>query len=507
LGFFKPVLGHAIDLLQDNKSPVTRLHSSMQGISPENKPHVNEIPVHSCPHHHDPNLKEVVSGGVAGRPRHSPYPMISVEQAQIIVIDNCKLLMKQVNGLSMLDVEVVGYTDAIGRVLAEDVVAKDPLPPFPASIKDGYAVISADGVGVRTVRGESSAGYNPDLKPIGSGEIVRINTGAPVPPGADAVVMVENTKLIEASGDGEELKVEILLSPTPGLDIRPVGSDIRVGEVVLRQGCTLGPSELGVLAAVGVTEVKVSRLPVVGILSTGNEIQDPSETLQPGHIRDSNKTTLKYLIQSKGFKVVDCGIAKDDLTTLTDKISESLEQCDLLVTTGGVSMGDRDLLRQVLVSEFKAEIHFARVNMKPGKPTTFATCSLRDKLKLVLGLPGNPVSATVTCHLYVMPACRSLNGQNNPFPGKVRGILQTSRSIRLDLRPEYQRVWIKFEAGKSVGVATNTGNQMSSRTTSVAQANGLLILPGKTDSLQEIPAGSNMEFDIILIGDLTNNTV
>jgi len=503
-GFLQPVLGHAIDLVQDKKSPVKSLHESMQGIIPGCvSDNVTTIPVHSCPHQHNPTLQEVTSGGVAGRLRQSPYPMISVQDAQNIVLKKCDLLLKQVDGVSVLDIETVSFTDAIGRILAEDVVAKDPLPPFPASIKDGYAVISSDGAGVRTVRGESSAGYNPDLKPIGTGEIIRINTGAPVPPGADAVVMVENTKLIKASSDGEELEVEILAPPTPGLDIRPIGSDIRVGEVVLQKGATLGPPELGVLAAVGVTEVRVTRQPVVGILSTGNEIQDPSEELKPGHIRDSNKTTLKYLVKSKGFPVVDCGIAKDDLATLTDKLRESLESCDLLVTTGGVSMGDRDLLRKVLVSEFNAEIHFARVNMKPGKPTTFATCVVGDRTKLVLGLPGNPVSATVTCHLYVLPACRALNGHKKPLPGKVRSLLKADRPIPLDPRPEYQRVWVKFEAGKSVGVATNTGNQMSSRTTSVAQANGLLILPPRSDKLKEIPAGSNLEFDVILIGDLT----
>eukprot|EP00088_Acartia_fossae_P059573 TRINITY_DN7082_c1_g1_i15.p1 TRINITY_DN7082_c1_g1~~TRINITY_DN7082_c1_g1_i15.p1 ORF type:complete len:648 (-),score=118.70 TRINITY_DN7082_c1_g1_i15:684-2627(-) len=504
-GFIQPVLNHAIDLVQDKKKPVKTLHTSMQSSNSEL---TAEIPTHTCPHQqYEPAAGGQPGGqgavGVAARLRQSPYPMISVDEAQKIVIQHCKDMLKEVEGVKMLDIESVPYTAAMGRVLAEDIVAKDPLPPFPASIKDGYAVIASDGVGVRKVRGESSAGYDPSMQPIAPGEIVRINTGAPVPPGADAVVMVENTKLIEATSDGEEVRVEILSNPTPGLDIRPIGSDIQVGECVLRKGCTLGPGELGVLAAVGVTTVKVARLPKVGVLSTGNEIQEPGEDLKPGHIRDSNKTTLKFLIQSKGFHVVDCGIAKDDLSTLKQKLSDSLTECDLLVTTGGVSMGDRDLLRQVLISDFGAQIYFARVNMKPGKPTTFATCTVNGKQKLVLGLPGNPVSATVTCHLYVVPACKALSGQEEPLPGKVRAVLQTSRPIKLDPRPEYQRIWVKFASGESVGSASNTGNQMSSRTTSMAQSNGLMILPGRSQELQEVPAGSNMEFDVILTGDLT----
>jgi len=499
-GFLKPVLNHAIDLVQNRSPAVKTIHSKMQGTTNEKRE--VDIPTHNCPHQHVPEAVGV-GGGVAARPRHSPYPMISVEEAQKLVISKCDLLLKKVEELCVLDVEEVCFTTALGRVLAQHVHAQDPLPPFPASIKDGYAVISSDGVGVRTVRGEVSAGYSPDIQPISRGQIVRINTGAPVPAGADAVVMVENTKLIEANSEGEELKVEILSSATPGLDIRPIGSDIHPGEKVLSRGCVLGAGDLGVLAAVGVTRVKVARLPVVGILSTGNEIQPPEEKLMPGHIRDSNKTTLTHLIRSKGFKTVDGGIAKDDLPSLISKLKEVLSVCDLLVTTGGVSMGDRDLLRQVLVSEFGAEIHFARVNMKPGKPTTFASFTFNGKNKLILGLPGNPVSATVTCHLYVLPACRALSGLDKPLPGKVRAILKNERTIKLDPRPEYQRVWVEFEIGNSVGVATNTGNQISSRTTSVAQANGLMILPGRTDQLQEISAGSNMEFDVILIGDLT----
>merc|ERR1719507_2463228 len=294
--------------------------------------------------------------------------MISVDQAQKMVLDQCSSMMREDMGVGVLATEIVNFRNALGRVLCQEVTAKDPLPPFPASIKDGYAVIASDGGGVRQVRGEASAGASPVMANLASGEVIRINTGAPVPPGADAVVMVEETKLVEATDDGEEVKVEILTKVEVGQDIRPVGSDISEGEVVLGPGALMGPGEVGLLAAVGVTEVQVAVAPSVAVLSTGNELQEPGESLKPGHIRDSNKTTLISLLKSRGFEAKDAGVAKDDIQQLTTVLKSALETSDLLVTTGGVSMGDRDLLRQVLVDQFGAEIHFARVAMKPGKP-------------------------------------------------------------------------------------------------------------------------------------------
>jgi len=251
---------------------------------------------------------------------------------------------------------------------------------------------------------------------------------------------------------------------------------------------------------VGVTEVLVSKLPRVSVLSTGNEIQEPGEKLLPGHIRDSNKTTLLSLLANGGVEAVDAGIAKDDLENLTKALQKAFEQSDILVTTGGVSMGDRDLLRQVLVSNFRAEIHFARVQMKPGKPTTFATCHVNQQPKLIIGLPGNPVSATVTCHLYVLPAAKLLAGYTSPLPGKIRAKLVVPSPLPLDPRPEYTRVQLKFKPGQAVAEAIPTGNQISSRLASMANANGLLILPAKSDELKVAPVG--LECDAIVIGNI-----
>jgi len=491
--FLAPALPHAVSLLTDKKKAVTTcLALQSEGAKPA-RPHV-------CPHATAP--KEELGVGVAGRARISQWPMITVDQAQKMVLDQCSSMMHEEKGVMVLATEAVNFRSALGRVLCQQVEAKDPLPPFPASIKDGYAVIASDGPGVRQVRGEASAGASPHMAPLASGEVIRINTGAPVPPGADAVVMVEETKLVEATEEGEEVKVEILTKNVEvGQDIRPVGSDIREGEVVLGCGALMGPGEVGLLAAVGVTEVQVAVAPSVAVLSTGNELQEPGEKLKEGHIRDSNKTTLITLLKSKGFEATDAGVAKDDLKSLTAALKSALEKCDLLVTTGGVSMGDRDLLRQVLVDQFGAEIHFARVAMKPGKPTTLASLHLNGKKRLVLGLPGNPVSATVTCHLYVLPALRKLSGQRSPLPGKLRAKLAVDQPLSLDPRPEYARVQLSFAPGSAVASAIPTGNQISSRLASMADANGLLLLPPRGDGSRSM-AAPGLECDAILIGDL-----
>jgi len=482
-GFVKPSLRHAVDVLQDKTKPVSATHKALQGGKASHG--------HVCPHQAGDKESIVDMGSIAGRPRTSQWPMITVEEAQEIVFDHCQILAH----------EEVDYKNALGRVMYKDIVAKDPLPPFPASIKDGYAVLVKDGCGVRKVRGMGSvAGGALDGKII-HGEVLRINTGAPVPHGADAVVQVEDTLLVKASADGRtELEVDIVKAPVEGQDIRPVGCDIAEGETVLVKGSVMGPGEIGLLAAVGVTEVEVVKQPRVAIMSTGNELQEPGETLRPGHIRDSNKATLLALLANAGFPAIDAGTAKDDPPSLLSALKRAMTRSDILVTTGGVSMGDRDLLRQVLVNDLQATIHFARVCMKPGKPTTFATCNLNGQKKVVIGLPGNPVSATVTCHLYVLPACRKMAGYANPLPAKVRAKLTNNSPISLDLRPEYQRVILSWSPGCAVASAVSTGGQASSRLASLANANGLVMLPGRTEDMADLQPG--VELDALVIGPL-----
>lgn len=199
-----------------------------------------------------------------------------------------------------------------------------------------------------------------------------------------------------------------------------------------------------------------------------------------------------------GFKTIDCGIASDDLNDLKSKVSQALDAGDLVVTTGGVSMGDKDLLRQVLVQDFAAKIHFGRVHMKPGKPTTFATLVWKNQHKLILGLPGNPVSSTVTCHLYVLPAARALSGFSRPLAAKIKARISTD--LNLDPRPEYYRVALKWNGNDAVAEIESTGNQISSRLASLRAANGLLILPPK--SAEKIKVEKGDIFDTLVIGPL-----
>lgn len=476
---------HAVALMKDRTAEVMATHkivqsnvASLQTCGGHHHRHHHHH--HHDHHHHHHSDSKVDTSRVARRARESPYPLLDVDTAQKIVLENTEVL----------GTETVKFTEALGRVLAEDVVAKDPLPPFPASIKDGYAVLASDGAGKRKVLGSAIAGVNPgEQEKLQAGYCLRINTGAPVPAGADCVVQVEDTKLIQEADDGKiEVEIEILIPPKVGQDIRPVGSDMAQGELVLPRGSTLGSSELGLLATAGVTHIQVYKLPIVSILSTGNEIQDPSKPLEPGRIRDSNKTTLMSLMKEHGFPAVDVGIARDDQESVLSKLKEALAASDLVVTTGGVSMGEKDLLKEILVTDLGAVIHFGRVKMKPGKPTTFATCMFNGKKKLVLGLPGNPVSATVTSHLYVLPSLRKMSGYASPLGTIIKAT--TDVDISLDPRPEYHRAALTWLPDNPVPKAISTGNQISSRLLSFSSAKCLLILPGRTEKLQVLPAGT-----------------
>lgn len=415
---------------------------------------------------------KVSTCNVANRPRESEWPMIPVADSQDIVIKKTLLPTKEDLPLSL---------DLFGRVIASDVSSVDPLPPFRASIKDGYAVLSSDGKGSRKVLKSLTAGMSAgeDLV-LSNGECVRVNTGGPLPTNADAVVQVEDTKLLNASSDGEEIEIEITTTPKPGQDIRPIGNDISSNEIVLKKGDPLTHIELGLLATIGVTKVSVFRLPKVSVLSTGNEVVEPGVELRPGAIRDSNRITLLSLLRHNHFPTYDLGIAKDEPDEILSHLIKGLESSDIILTTGGVSMGERDYLKAVITEDLKATIHFARVNMKPGKPTTFATCCWNGKMKMLFCLPGNPVSATVSFHLYVLPALRAIAGFQQPFPKTI--IVRLGFDIKkLDPRPEYRRVVLDWNQPDGIPLAKSTGDQISSRLMSWREANCLLILPSSNE--------------------------
>ncbi|KAF9145607.1 hypothetical protein BGX30_007942 [Mortierella sp. GBA39] len=458
---------------------------------------------HTCFHHSDREAKaDAASLGlgtpVSRRLRKSPYPLIPMEQALSSVMDRVVPLpsvQKPVNG------------SLIGAVLDEDVVAVEAVPGYRASILDGYAVIDTDGPGqypvtAVSIAAASSGGSATTLLP---GQIARITTGGALPEGATAVVMVEDTLLVKSSEDGtREETVEILAKVRKGEAIREIGSDIQVGQTVLKKGQIISAvgGEIGVLASIGVQKVLVRQRPVVGFLSTGNEVvnHDNGEGLKMGQIRDSNRPTLIAATKAAGFDFLDLGIAPDSPEDLEAAIKGGLAKCDIIVTTGGVSMGEMDLLKPILEQKLGATIHFGRIMMKPGKPTTFATVPNPNggQPRLIFALPGNPVSATVTFHLFVLPALRKLAGYEKYMWPSVQAAV--AHDVRLDERPEYQRAVVSVTPEGSIKVQSTDKNQMSSRMVSMLGANSLMVLPGRTAERDSVSTGQKIE--CLLISNL-----
>ncbi|KAK9960147.1 hypothetical protein ABG768_010222 [Culter alburnus] len=479
--------------LKSRYSTLDQLHSRLEGLKDDRRNHRTfDSRVQSRCSSKENILRASHSAvditKVARRHRMSPFPLTSMDKAFITVLEMTPVL----------GTEIINYRDGMGRVLAQDVYAKDNLPPFPASVKDGYAVRAADGPGDRFIIGESQAGEQPTLT-VMPGQVMRVTTGAPIPCGADAVVQVEDTELLRESEDGtEELEVRILVQARPGQDIRPIGHDIKRGECVLAKGTHMGPSEIGLLATVGVTEVEVQKFPVVAVMSTGNELLNPEDDLHPGKIRDSNRSTLLATIQEHGYPTINLGIVGDNPDDLLNALNEGISRADVIITSGGVSMGEKDYLKQVLDIDLHAQIHFGRVFMKPGLPTTFATLDIDGARKLIFALPGNPVSAVVTCNLFVIPALRKMQGILDPRPTIIKARL--SCDVKLDPRPEYHRCILTWHHQEPLPWAQSTGNQMSSRLMSMRSANGLLMLPPKTEQYVELHKGEVV--DVMVIGRL-----
>ncbi|RLT42801.1 MAG: molybdopterin molybdenumtransferase MoeA [Chloroflexi bacterium] len=405
----------------------------------------------------------------------SPYPMLSVEAALAAVLAQA----------SPLPPVTIPARQALGYILAGDIRARAALPPFPASVKDGYAVIAADGPGIYPLVGEVTAGRMADFA-VTPGTVAYVTTGAPMPPGADAVVMVEQTeKLWPANGAAQ---VEIRVQVRAGDDVRPVGVDVAAGELVLEAGTRLGPAEIGLLATAGVTDVSIYPRPLVAVLSTGDELVEPGTRLGAGQIWDSNRAMLVAAIAAVGGEVMDLGISGDSQASLEASVQRGLIRADLLLTSGGVSMGDLDLIKPLL--EHAGQVHFGRVRLKPGKPITFATATSGNASNahtcLVFGLPGNPVSSLVTFYLFAVPAIRKLAGYADPNLPRVQARL--FHALSLDpARPEYHRATLRWDMAQNCFVAESTGSQSSSRLLSMRTANALLELPEREG---ELPAGA-----------------
>lgn len=376
----------------------------------------------------------------------------------------------------------VPLTEAYGLVLAEPLVAEEDLPPFPAATMDGYAVVAADGPGWRELIGEQLAGYVADLT-VRPGTVARITTGSPLPPGADAVVMVERTREVDGRVEIQQERIE------PGLNVRPVGVDMARGQQVLAAGTAIGPAETGLLASLGQADVLVHPRPRVAVLSTGDELVEPWERPGPGQIRDANRYALSCALAELRVPVVRSAIAVDEVDATRARLAEALAAADVLLTSGGVSMGQLDLVK-VLLDEL-AEVRFGRIFMKPGKPLHFAVTPER---KLVFGLPGNPVSALVGMEIFVRPALLQLAGR--PHPVRPRLAVALAHPITPGDRPEFQRAVVRQGADGRL-VAATTGAQASSRLASLVGANALLALPAR-----RAPFEAGEQVEAILTGPL-----
>lgn len=389
--------------------------------------------------------------------------------------------------LPAVEVEIA---EALRMVLASAVVASEAVPPFANTAMDGYAVRAADTAGASEhepvelrVVGEVRAGMAAD-QPVGAGEAIRIMTGAPVPPGADAIVPVEVTEPRGAT-------VLVRAAAAPGAHIREAGGDLRAGDEVFPPGTALGPAHLGVLASLGVETVVVHRRPRVAVVSTGDELV-ASGPLGPGQIRDSNRPLLRALVAEADAVAVDLGIARDDENEVRERMTAAVDTCDALVTSGGVSVGDYDYVKLVLeqlAAERGGGFRWSQVAIKPAKPFAFGTIGGVP----VFGLPGNPVSAHVSFELFARPAIRRLAGHAVVDRPRISAVAPDGLARRPDGKLHLDRVVVL--GGPGGFVARRSGVQASHVLSGMAAANGLALLP---DGEGVAPGGT---VEVLLLGD------
>ena len=359
--------------------------------------------------------------------------------------------------------------DALGLVLAEPVIAREPVPPFANTAMDGYAVRAADTTGASeaspvTLRvvGELPAGHAPTA-PVGPGEAIRIMTGAPIPDGADAIVMVERTQREGTEAVLVEHAAEI------GDHLRPAGGDVVAGQRVFEPGTVLGAAHLGVIASLGLLEVSVVPRPRVGVLSTGDELREGPGKLAPGQIRDSNRPMLLAMLREAGAEAVDLGIAQDDETYVERALEDALITCDAVITSGGVSVGDYDVVKAVL--DRLGVLQWWQVAIKPAKPLAFGL--LRGVP--LFGLPGKPGELPRELRALRPPALRKMGGHGTLHRPEVDAVATAAMRRHPDGKLHLDRVIVHYEDGRYL--AERSGPQVSNALAAMAAANGLALLP------------------------------
>ena len=409
--------------------------------------------------------------------------MLTVEEA----------LQKILDEITVLDTEYVSILDSLGQTLAEDIYSAINVPPLDNSAMDGYAVRASDTKGasekspkILKVIDTVIAG-NISQKEVTPGTAIRIMTGAPMPKGADSVVQFENTdeeKQRKASPNVPAEKVSIYVPAKAGENIRLAGEDVKRGSIILKKGAIIRPAEIGVMASIGYGRVKVIRRPVVAVLSTGNELVEIYEALPPGKIYNSNSYSISSMVRHYGGIPKILGIARDNEKELAAKLKEA-QYADLILTTGGVSMGDYDMVKDVLARD--GQMVFWKVKVKPGKPLAFGkikgkTRDGKDKTIPHLGLPGNATSCMVSFELFVRPAMLKMMGRKKLGKPSIPAVI--SESVINDAgRRIYDRAITEKQDGHYV--AKLTGPQGSGILTSMALANSLVVIPEETEKISK----------------------
>jgi len=384
--------------------------------------------------------------------------MISVEEALKIILQESHVL----------EGEEKDILSCLNKILADDVYSRDNLPPFDKSAMDGYAIKSEDtdlyedGISINLEVVDLIKAGESSNKELINGQAMKIMTGAPLPKGANAVIQIEKVKVHEDI-------LYISENVKNGFNVIKLGEEIKVGDMALKKGTLIRPTEIGILASLGYSKIKVHRDPIIAIITTGDELVDLNETPKFGQIRNSNEYSLKALVLNLGLEALSLGIVEDKKDTLKNKVKEALEKADIVITSGGASVGDFDFVEQVL-NEINADIKFQSVAIKPGKPISFAVI---DK-KLFFSLPGNPLSAITTFEEFVKPACEKMLGKNmesdNTFP-----VILAEDFKEKEGRRKYIYVNIKDENRKLY--AYKVGSQSSNQLITMSKANGIIIMP------------------------------
>ncbi|RFT15299.1 MAG: Molybdopterin biosynthesis protein MoeA [Candidatus Saccharicenans subterraneus] len=403
--------------------------------------------------------------------------MISYEQAKNLVMERARVLGK----------EEVALAGAPGRVAAAEIRSKIPVPPFRNSAVDGYAIRSEDTAGQAgparlKLRAEQPAGEY-FRKRLGPGQTVKVMTGAPVPAGADSVVPVEEAE----EKDGV---IFIKREFKAGENVREAGEDVKKGQVIITAGTVLRAPHLGLLAACGVSRVKVYRRPKVAVLITGNELCRPGEKLLPGKIYDSNSIILEALLETSPAELVALRQVRDDFKSLTAALRAAKGKADVIITSGGVSVGDYDLVKEA-AKKLGAEEVFWKVAQKPAKPLAFYQLKKGKQLAWLFGLPGNPGAVMISFEEYVRPFIKKLSGRQDYWPREVEAVLTVPYRKK---RGRLNFVRGRLEQVEGTWRATPAGQQESGIISSLAETDGLALVPAEADFL---PEGSKVRVHLV----------